>query len=117
MTNSTGTRFNRGEIWVAKVAYYEDPARFKPRPVVIVSDMIPSEQNVAPIVVPITKSRPRNQLDVPIQHWRESGLVTPSTARVSKLITIHQNRMIFKIGTLHEEDLQKILVACRSLFA
>lgn len=116
MTNYTRTRFKRGEIWIARVAYFEELAQSKLRPVVVVSDMTTADQEITPIVAPITRRRPRNDLDIPIRNWKESGLVAPSTVRVSKLIALHRNYIEFKIGTMHEADLRKILQTCRSLF-
>ncbi|CAM3730217.1 hypothetical protein PALA111701_23195 [Paenibacillus lactis] len=74
MTRSIGTRYCRGDIWVAKFSYYEDPTQYKMRPVIIISNDMLNESDDVIILAPITSARPRNDYDVVIDYWEDAGL-------------------------------------------
>lgn len=51
-----------------------------------------------------------------IEYWNEAGLDKPSVVRCSKLNTLHYKELLFKIGNLHENDLERVLSTIRSYF-
>jgi mRNA interferase MazF len=68
------------------------------------------------LIATVTSQSIRNQFDVVIEYWREAGLDKPSVVRCSKLNTIHYQELLFKIGKLHEHDLERVLSSIRSYF-
>ncbi|PGX99920.1 hypothetical protein COE15_14690 [Bacillus cereus] len=112
-TSSNEPNFTKciGEIWLMKVAFIEDPSRFKPRPVVIAS-----ENEVYPLEIqatPITTQGTRDPYDIKIEDWREAGLRAPSVARTFKTFPTVKGKLIRPLGKLTPEDLHKILLACQ----
>lgn len=98
----------RGEIWTIEI-------NGKRRPVVIVSnDNVVVELDH--IIATVTSQHTRNEFDVVIEHWEEAGLDKPSIVRCSKLNLVHFNELLFKIGKLHEHDLERVLTAIRNYF-
>lgn len=116
MTKSTGNRYCRGDIWVAKFSYYEDPTQYKMRPVVIISNDMLNESDDVIILAPITSARPRNDYDIVIDHWKDAGLDRASCIRASKLTSFHKLFLKVKIGTLQSTDLERVLCLSRSIF-
>lgn len=114
MTTSTETKFNQGEVWIARVRFIQDPSKAKPRPVVIVGKNIAYEMDV--VVNPITTENPRNEFDVPINNWKKAGLVGPSVVRTSKPLTITGSELRKKIGELDPADLANVLQKNRELY-
>lgn len=112
MTNSTRT-FKRGSIWIAEVVYRDDVTKSKKRPVVVLME---DNQDEDLLIAPITSADARNKWDIDLFNWKSEGLVFPSLVRVSKLSSIHYERLKHEIGILTDEDLQAVLKACRSLF-
>lgn len=68
------------------------------------------------IISPITSGESRNEFDVPIEFWKEAGLIYQSVARTSKIGSIPKSAFIGKLGNMHLEDLNRILDQCRKLF-
>lgn len=98
----------RGEVWTVEL-------KEKRRPVVIVSN-----ENVVVeldhLIASVTSQQARNELDVIIEYWKEAGLDKPSIVRCSKLNTLHYKELLFKIGKLHESDLERVLTTIRNYF-
>jgi mRNA interferase MazF len=98
----------RGEVWTVEL-------NGKRRPVVIVSnDNVVVELDH--LIATVTSQQVRNEFDVVIEYWEEAGLEKPSIVRCSKLNTVHFKELLFKIGKLHEHDLERVLIAIRSYF-
>lgn len=98
--------YELGDIYFAHFPLEEDNSKILDRPIIIVVSEDPEL-----VVIKITKTAPRTNdpYDVPINHYKESGLKFPSTARVSKVITIDRSQLLFKIGKLHINDLKIII--------
>jgi len=97
--------YNKGEIWFVEFPLEEDNTQIINRPVIVL------DENILGILsVKITKHLPRTAApyDTPILYWREANLRLASTARISKVMLISQENFIFKIGNLHEKDLERI---------
>ncbi|WP_307345968.1 type II toxin-antitoxin system PemK/MazF family toxin [Metabacillus malikii] len=87
----------------------------KRRPVVIVSnDNVVVELDH--IIATVSSQQTRNDFDVAIEYWEEAGLDKPSIVRCSKLNTVHFKELLFKIGKLHEHDLERVLTTIRNYF-
>ena len=98
-------KINKWDIWVAKVAFEDNPKILKIRPVLVLS---PTEYYV--LSVKITSRSPRNNYfgEYSIRYWKESGLLKPSTIRLSKKINLNYNDLLQKIGVLHQADRQNV---------
>ena len=97
--------YQKGEVWFVEFPLEEDNNQIINRPVIVLDENI-----LGVLSVKITKHLPRleDPYDTPILYWKEANLRLASTARVSKIILLPQDNFIFKIGDLHEDDLQRI---------
>lgn len=89
----------------------------KQRPVIIVGSELALDVDV--IIAPVTSQQPRNQFDVVLEYWDKAGLLKPSAARTSKIISIHGTELKRHLGVLHkhdQHDLERVLHMCRNLF-
>ncbi len=105
--------FKQGEVWIVDVVF-KGSHQSKQRPVVIVGNERAIDVDV--IISPITSQKPRNEFDVVLEYWESAGLLKPSVARTSKIISIHGSELRRKIGVLVHHDLQRVLHTCRNLF-
>ena len=83
-------KVKQGEVWLAAVVF-KDSRQSKQRPVVIVGNELALDIDV--IVSPVTSQEPRNEFDIVLEHWEEVGLLKPSVARTSKIISIHGSEL------------------------
>ena len=62
------------------------------------------------LVIKVTRAAPRkyDEYDTSIEYWKECGLTSPSTARVSKLVTIKDSQIDNFKGKLNPEDEKNI---------
>lgn len=83
----------------------EDNSQTINRPVIVLD-----ENTLGVLSVKITKHSPRKEdpYDTPILYWKEANLRLASTARVSKVYLLSQDSFIFKIGNLHQDDLERV---------
>ncbi len=82
-----------------------DSAKFKVRPVVVVSGKYGKHGVVA--VVPISAKLELEPVDFSIDEWRDAGLVKPSVARIHRLTTVLQSRLTVQLGTISASDTRK----------
>ncbi len=68
------------------------------------------------LIATVTSQQVKNEFDVVIEYWEEAGLDKPSIVRCSKLNTVHFKELLFKIGKLHEHDLERVLITIRNYF-
>ena len=95
----------KGEVWFVEFPLEEDASRIINRPVIVL------DENVLGVLsVKITKHKVRKEdpYDIPIIYWSEAGLRLASTARVSKVTVLNKDSFIFKIGNLHNDDMDRI---------
>lgn len=97
--------YNKGEVWFVEFPLEEDNSRTINRPVIVLD-----ENTLGVLSVKITKHTPRKEdpYDTPILYWQEANLRLSSTARVSKVTLLSQDSFIFKIGNLHQDDLERV---------
>lgn len=97
--------YNKGEVWFVEFPLEEDNSQTINRPVIVLD-----ENTLGVLSVKITKHSPRKEdpYDTPIIYWQEANLRLASTARVSKVFLLSQDSFIFKIGDLHQDDLDRV---------
>lgn len=95
----------KGEVWFVEFPLEEDNSKTLNRPVVVLDD-----NTLGVLSVKITKHKVRQNdpYDVPIIYWEDANLRLASTARISKVILLPKDSFIFKIVSLHREDLLRI---------
>ncbi len=106
----------RGQIVVISVSF-SDEAGAKLRPAVVVSPE-PFHRRLRDVIVCPVTSQPRHfekpgPGDRPLAKWRAAGLRYPSTARVSKIVTVEKSLIRRPLGKLASEDLRGIDSALR----
>jgi mRNA interferase MazF len=84
----------------------------KLRPALVVSTLSFHRKLPDVILCPIS-SQPRRYNrpgpgDHPLRHWRAARLRLPSTARLSNLLSVEKSLIRRVLGTLAEEDMQRI---------
>lgn len=97
------------EIWLANFKFEDNPAIVKARPVLVLST-----DRVFFLSAKITSHAPRAGFpnEYRIVRWKEAGLKTASTVRLSKRLDLVRTDFVHKIGRLHPFDIvavQKLL--------
>lgn len=113
MTFTMNSKMKQGDVWMADVIF-KGTRQTKQRPVIIVGNELALDVDV--IIAPVTSKEPRSQFDVVLEYWEEAGLLKPSVARTSKIISIHGSELKRHLGVLHTDDLERVLHMCRNLF-
>ncbi|MBI5525993.1 MAG: type II toxin-antitoxin system PemK/MazF family toxin [Deltaproteobacteria bacterium] len=90
---------------------FTDAAGSKRRPALVVHDS--GDDDV--LVARVTGQAVGGVFDVPIQEWRDAGLVMPSVARVDKLATLEKRLVERRLGHLADIDAQTVKFALKSL--
>lgn len=111
--SSTGT-YSQREVWLAKLGLATQPGQTKIRPVIVVGK--DATVDIETLSAPVTSQAPRNEYDVVLEHWQEAGLAKASVARTAKIAPIDRRDMVKKIGDLHPDDWERVLIKCRDLF-
>lgn len=93
------------ELWYANFPY-EDRPESKDRPVIVLNT---NPLCVLSIKVTSQEIRDKDKYDTTIDHWQEAGLVKPSVARISKTVSLDEDKFRRKIGDLHKDDIPIIL--------
>lgn len=95
----------RWEVWLAKVAFEDDPSQTKTRPVLVISE---TECYILSLKITSHDPRPNYQGEYQIQRLEESGLNRPSTIRTSKRLRLVQSDFVKKLGRLHFVDIIEV---------
>jgi mRNA interferase MazF len=103
--------YSRGRVVVVEVPF-SDLSGTKRRPALIVSSEAFHGGLPDVIVCPIS-SRPRyfdrpGPGDLPLQHWKKAGLRYPSTARVSKVVSVSKQMIARGLGRVAPQDLRRV---------
>ncbi|MGY0394282.1 type II toxin-antitoxin system PemK/MazF family toxin [Fusobacterium sp. SYSU M8A802] len=95
-----------GEVWFANFPFEDDPSKSKKRPVIVLED----EGGEAKVLAIKVTSRvgERDNYDVTLLYWQKAKLRLASIARTSKYFYIDKSEFEFKIGDLHEDDLDLV---------
>lgn len=82
----------------------------KRRPeLVLISD------DVDVVIARVTTHTPRDQSDIALTYWAETGLPRASTVRLTKLATLDHRLVHHRIGHLHAEDGRTVAQAWQQL--
>ena len=100
MSMSSSSDFIRWDIWIARVEF-EEGTGSKIRPVLIIDGT-----RCYVLSLKITSHAPRSQFpgEYQIVEWKEAGLLSPSTIRISKQLNLPADSFVKKIGRLTELD-------------
>ncbi len=104
--------FNRWDVWWADVPFEDEP-EIKRRPVIVVN-----AKEIYVFALKATSHAPReyDEYDVALTYWRECGLTSPTTVRVSKILRLNESMMVSRIGALEAADvfrLQQVIMRFR----
>ena len=97
---------NKWELWWAKVAFEDDPAKSKVRPVLVIA---PGVAYILSLYVTSKDARTYVEGDHKVRYWKESGLGSPSTIRTSKKLRLVSADFTGKIGRLHHADVRAVM--------
>ena len=100
----------KGELWMA-----HDTKSGKVRPFLVLSEEL-SGVDVDISIAPATTIAKRNEFDVELAFWKETGLSAPSVVRCSKVHYIHHSFLRRKIGSANPHDMNNIDNALRKFF-
>ncbi len=108
------TNFEPGDVVLVAVPF-TDQSGTKKRPAVIISSSTYNQQHPDLIILPITSQlRPGMNWDIPMVHWREAGLLKPSTGK-PVLATVEKTIIVKKLGRLHAEDLRTLQAGLKKM--
>lgn len=107
--SSQTTHIKKGDIFLC----YEGT---KIRPVLIVSDKL-VKVDIDVSVARVTSQKPRNEFDVVLSHWEFAGLNKESVVRCSKVSYVRHRDLVRKVGTVHQEDMEKITKTILKFFS
>lgn len=95
----------RWEIWLASVAYEDNPDVCKLRPV-----LVTEQQELFIISYKMTSHTPRDNYfgEYLLINWQESGLIKPTTVRLNKILKLKQSDFKKYIGKLTYLDIIEI---------
>lgn len=93
----------KGEVWM----YYDKDSR-KRRPCVVVGNMLAAIESDVTIAKITSTLKTRNKYDVTLEYWKEHGLIKPSIVRCSKLFTVHERDLLYKVAKIEGDELEKI---------
>jgi mRNA interferase MazF len=97
----TGT-LRAGDIFLCSFPFTSGGAS-KTRPVLLLFDF-----GADCLICRITSGPYDGALDVTVTQWRRAGLLKPSTARLSRLVTAEKSLLIKRIGRLADADLRAV---------
>ena len=104
-------RFTAVDILLAELPFTTGVSR-KIRPVLVMLDTGDEDVTVAPV----TTSTAASLDSVPLQDFRQAGLVKPSAVRLHKVTTIHKQRALTRLGHLSSEDFAQVSRKWQELF-
>ena len=96
-------KFDRWDIWLARVAYEDQPDVYKERPVVVYS-----ETEFFVLSLKVSSQNPHTYRDdYELRMWKEAGLHKPSFVSL-RLVKIKLDDMLYKIGKPTGVDVRSI---------
>jgi mRNA interferase MazF len=104
------TKPKRFGLYTARFPFL-DSEETKIRPVIVISK--PQGPHNVIAIVPVSSKLIREEVDVTIIEWGDSGLLKPSVARVHRLTTMLQADLIAELGTLSQREVQSLKVSLK----
>lgn len=93
---------DKGEIWI-----YMDEESQKRRPCVVVGNSALAQESDI-LIAKLTSRPPRNKFDVTIEQWVEAGLLEISCVRTTKLHSVNEEVLLYRVAKLTDFDLIKV---------
>ena len=111
MTTRSTTTCNRGDVVVVDVPF-SDGREVKRRPAVVLSEAS-FHRSLPDIIICAVTSNPARYRkpeagDFPLKDWKTCGLRHPSTARISRILSVHKGLVGRSIGALSRRDLSRV---------
>ena len=91
-----------GEIFICEFPFTSG-LKSKVRPALVLFDL-----HHDAIICRVTSVLHSDSLDVRLTDWRHAGLLKPSIARLSRLVTAEKSIFVRRLGTLSPADLQAV---------
>ena len=109
-------KYNRGDILLVPFSSAGDNIPSKQRPVAVLAEIDLIDGNSELIVAQITgnMASQARRGDCILSRWQDSGLLRPSLIR-GRITTLHSTSVIRQLGSLHKDDLKKVLTELGSL--
>jgi len=112
------TDFKAGDIVVVPFPF-SDLKTTKKRPALVLAS-IPSRSLPPLIVVAMITSQLESESipgDYKILKWKESGLLHPSKVRLAKVVSLEEDLLVKRLGTLQKEDREGVRLKFKELFS
>lgn len=91
---------------------YSSGAQTKNRPAMVVMDT--GDTDV--LVARVTTQRVQCNHDIPIEEWRDAGLLAPSAVRLHRLATLEKSLVQRHLGCVQDADRFTISAALRRIY-
>jgi mRNA-degrading endonuclease toxin of MazEF toxin-antitoxin module len=108
----TLSEYEFGQVLLLNAFPYSQPGQVKKRPVLVLADI--GDQDI--VVARITSEGPRNKYDLLLDRWKESGLLLPSSIRLTKIATLQKTLVLKKLGRLGSPERRKVRTILKNLF-
>jgi mRNA interferase MazF len=96
---------------------FTDQSAAKKRPAVVVSSNAYHRERPDLILMAVTsQARPAGFGDIPVQHWKEAGLLRPSVLK-PLLATVDRHLVIRTLGRLRPQDRDALRRGLRTILA
>ena len=92
---------------------FSDTTETRRRPALVLLDT--GDDDI--LVARVTSQAGRDQFDIVLVQWREAGLLLPSIVRVHKLATLEKGIVQRRLGTLTNDDWNRVRHAAERLWA
>ncbi len=63
----------------------------------------------------VTSKERENNFDLSLEDWKAAGLAYPSMVRLSKMVSLHENLILRRIGNLTEKDRSAVLTSLQQM--
>lgn len=107
------TNYEFGDILLLRVFPFSNLEGSKRRPGLVLVDT--GDRDV--MVCRITSETPRDDFDLNLLHWKENGLLLPSSVRVSKIAVLNKDLALKRIGRIGSPDRRKVKAVLKKLFS
>ena len=111
--------YKRGDVVLVPFPF-TDLSTTKQRPALVVSSDVYNSSHDDLIIVAITGQIPAtlstNQYAIPQDELGHCGLLKPSLIKLSKILTLHQQLVIQRLGSLPPSEMANVLSKIRQLF-
>ena len=105
-------RYEPGDVVLLAAFPYSHMGAVKKRPALVLADIGDADL----VLARITSETSRDPFDLILDRWKETGLLLPSIARLSKLATLDKRLVVKKMGRLGTPDRRRFRGLLKKLF-